>query len=173
MNVFYELDAATAKATEPAKKSPIDLLKSFFCGIFGSITSLFSFILSIFTKPFTSTKPKSDSAVSKGETRFFTIPSIRISSPKPTAEIPKIATPSFLPPLSKDLDKLESSANKELIARKYAAEKLKEIEKATAAAKLLKSPKTEPGRWPPYVEHPAPKKKSVSSLMEADLKGKR
>ena len=155
------------------KKSPLGLLKAFFCGILGSITSLFSFILSIFTQPFSSTKSKADSAVSKGETRFFTIPSNRISPPKTIAEIPKVATPSPLPPLPKDLDKLESSANKDLIARKYAEEKLKEIEKATVAAKLLKSPESEPGRWPPYVEPPAPKKKSVSSLSEADLKGKR
>jgi len=60
------------------------------------------------------------------------------------------------------------------VARKYAEDKLKEIEKATVKAISNKpNPKNEPGRWPPHVDHPAPRKKSVGSLSEADLKGKR
>lgn len=156
-------DSATAKTVEPSKKSPLDSLKNFFCGIFGSVKSFLAFILSIFTKPFSGGEKQA--AVTKGEAQFFTIPSIPIAQPKATAA----AKPSPSP-----IPKIEPSAtNKELIARKYAEDKLKEIEKATSTVKSLRSPKDDVGRWPPYVEPPAPRKKSVSSLTEADLKGKR
>lgn len=61
----------------------------------------------------------------------------------------------------------------EEVAKKYAIEKLKEIEIRKAAALKFALDK-EPGRWPPNVTQiPAATKKSVGSLTSADLKGKR
>ena len=58
-------------------------------------------------------------------------------------------------------------------AKKYAIDKLKEIEIRKAAALKFALDK-EPGRWPPNVTQiPAATKKSVGSLTADDLKGKR
>lgn len=65
---------------------------------------------------------------------------------------------------------------KSVLARKYAIDKLKEIDESMKAVALKAALEEEPGRWPPnvnkYPDVPIPKK-SVSDLADDELKGKR
>ena len=113
-------------------------------------------------------------------------PRITIISDKPTI------VPSSTPPTTTASATTSTTATTPVVTpvkiidegRKYAEAKLKEIEQAmkkkTTTPVVRTASEKDPGRWPPVMEvatipavSAAPSKRSVSSLSDEELKGKR
>ena len=105
-------------------------------------------------------------------------PRITIISDKPTI------VPSSTPPTTTATTPVVTPVKIIDEGRKYAEAKLKEIEQAmkkkTTTPVVRTASEKDPGRWPPVMEvatipavSAAPSKRSVSSLSDEELKGKR
>lgn len=160
-------------------------LFGFFRILYAHLKAPFKYVFSKFSSSSPASKPASSpSTVAKNDvpssnTKFFNFPSTPV--PTPTAAVPvvkKTVVAAVVAPVA---------AVATEAGRRYAETKLKEIEAqrrqyAGVTKDLLAKAAAEPGRWPPLVPTAKPadivvkvedKKKSVSSLTDADLRGKR
>lgn len=159
-------------------------LFGFFRIFYVHLKAPFKYVYSKFS-PASSTIPSSKPAaapstvtndVPSSNTKFFNFPSVPVPAPAITAVVKKAVTQT-----------ISSAAVVTDEGRRYAETKLKEIEAqrrqyAGVTKDLLDKAAAEPGRWPPLVPTAKPtdakaaadnKKRSVGSLTDADLRGKR